>query len=129
MNNYTDVKILIVEDNFSLRRTITDILRTVGVTEIIHAEDGKVGLKRLRENDDVDLIMLDWDMPVMTGIQMLRELRSSNSQYSDLPVLMLTAHGTQEDVIEAIQAGASDYIVKPFTPQTVYNKLKKLLKI
>lgn len=127
--NYTGVKILIVEDNFSLRRTITDILRTVGITEIIHAEDGKVGLKRLRENEGVDLIMLDWDMPVMTGIQMLRELRSLNSQYSDIPVLMLTAHGTQEDVIEAIQAGASDYIVKPFTPQTVYNKLKKLLKI
>lgn len=126
MNLQSKITILLVEDSSPLRRTISDILRVAGFQNIVNAEDGRMGLKKLEETDKVDIIILDWDMPVMNGLEMLKAVRASDA-HRDIPVLMLTAHASEEDVINAVQFGATNYIVKPFTPDTLYKKIGKIL--
>ncbi len=117
--------ILIVDDQQTMRRTIADILRLFGYTMIIYAEDGIMALERLEQNPSVGLVLLDWSMPRMTGIEVLKKIRKM-PEFSDLAVLMITAEGDQEHVIEAIQHGVTDYIVKPFTPITLERKMKEI---
>jgi len=120
-----DMKFLIVDDNQSIRQIIADILRAANFHNFTFAEDGKIAWKKLN-NDTLDCIILDWDMPVMNGMEFLDTLRDSG-RYDDLPVLMLTAHSTKEDVVSAIQHGATNYVVKPFTPDTLFKKLELVL--
>ena len=92
---------------------------------VLLAEDGKIGWRKLTTMR-VDLLITDWDMPIMTGIELVNKIKLSE-EYGDVPILMLTAHSEKKDVLEAIEAGADNYIVKPFTPATVYKKLETLL--
>ncbi len=116
------LKILIVDDFETMRRIIRGALTKIGFRNIIEAEDGIKALKVLEE-EDIGLIMCDWNMPNMTGIEVLRKIRS-DEKLKDMPFIMVTAESQKGNVIEAVKAGTSHYIVKPFTPEILADKIK-----
>ncbi len=108
------MKILIAEDSALMRKAIGKTVVGAGFT-VVEAVNGAEALARLRKNSaDIALVILDWNMPVMDGYEALQKIRA-NSDYSHIPVLMATSDGAEEDVIKAIKAGATSYLVKPFT--------------
>jgi len=119
-----NMKVLVVDDFATMRRIIKNILKQIGFTNIIEAEDGKSALKML-QNDKFDLIMCDWNMPEMPGIELLGKVRS-DEQLKGIPFVMVTAEAQKENILEAVKAGVNSYIVKPFTAEIVDQKLKKL---
>lgn len=119
-----NTKILVVDDFSTMRRIVRNLLKELGFTNVQEAEDGAVALKMLR-GDPFDFVVSDWNMPNMTGIELLRAIRADAS-LKHLPVLMVTAEAKKENIIEAAQAGASGYVVKPFTAATLDEKLKKI---
>lgn len=121
-----DMKILVVDDFSTMRRIVRNILQQIGFTNIEEAEDGKVALNRLKSGG-VDFVISDWNMPNMMGIDLLRHVRADES-LKKLPFLMVTAESQKENVIEAVQAGVSNYIVKPFTAETLEQKLELIFK-
>lgn len=121
----TTIKILIVDDFATMRRILKNILKKIGFTHIIEADDGSNALKVL-EKEKVDLVISDWNMPKMTGIEFLKAVRS-NIAFKDLPFLMVTAEAQKQNIIEAVQAGVSNYVVKPFTEEVITEKLVKIL--
>ncbi len=118
-------RILVIDDMASMRRIVKNILKKKGFKDIIEAEDGKLGLNILNENT-IDIIISDWNMPNMTGIELLTEIRGME-KYKNTPFLMVTAEGQKQNVIEAVQAGVSQYVVKPFTPEAIIEKLELML--
>ncbi len=123
--NY-NMKILIVDDMQSMRRTIADILRSFGFKNFVYAEDGLSGWRQLLEERNIEIVLLDWNMPEMNGLDLLRKIRSSE-KFAHLPVLMITAEAEQEQVLEAIHSGVTNYVVKPFTPNTLVRKLSDII--
>jgi two-component system, chemotaxis family, chemotaxis protein CheY len=122
----TSMKILIVDDSITIRRIITNALKTVGFPDTVEAANGKDALEKLTSTN-VDFIITDWNMPEMNGLDFIKQVRSS-PDYSSLPILMITTRGTEHDVIEALQAKVNSYIVKPFTPQELKEKIEGILK-
>jgi two-component system chemotaxis response regulator CheY len=122
----TSMKILIVDDSITIRRIITNALKTVGFPDTVEAANGKDALEKLT-NSNVDFIITDWNMPEMNGLDFIKQVRA-NPLYSSLPILMITTRGTEHDVIEALQAKVNSYIVKPFTPQELKEKIEGILK-
>ena len=119
------MKVLVVDDFATMRRIIKNILRQIGFTNIVEADDGTTAWETLNKDDSIQFIVSDWNMPQMTGIELLRKVRSSE-EFADLPFLMVTAEAQQENIIEAVQAKVSNYIVKPFTPETLGQKIDKI---
>lgn len=119
-----NMRVLVVDDFSTMRRIIKNILRQLGFNNIIEADDGTTAWEVLNK-DRIDFIISDWNMPKMTGIELLRKVRASE-EFADLPFLMVTAEGLQENIIEAVQAKVSNYIVKPFTPETLGQKIDKI---
>jgi len=117
-------RFLVVDDFSTMRRIIRNLLKELGFTVVQEAEDGVQALSMLRANE-FDFVVSDWNMPNMTGIELLRAIRADAS-LKHLPVLMVTAEAKKENIIEAAQAGASGYVVKPFTAATLDEKLKKI---
>jgi two-component system chemotaxis response regulator CheY len=109
-----------------MRRIVRNLLKELGFTNVQEAEDGVDALNKLR-NGEFDFVVSDWNMPNMTGIDLLRNVRA-DAKLKHLPVLMITAEAKRENIIEAAQAGASGYIVKPFTAATLDEKLKKIFQ-
>ena len=107
-----DMRVLVVDDFSTMRRIIKNILRQLGFTNIIEADDGSTAWETLNK-DHIDFIISDWNMPQMPGIELLRKVRSSEA-FATMPFLMVTAEAQQENIIEAVQAKVSNYIVKPF---------------
>jgi len=122
----TSMKILIVDDSITIRRIITNALKTVGFPDTVEAANGKDALEKLTSTN-VDFIITDWNMPEMNGLDFIKQVRA-NPDYSSLPILMITTRGTEHDVIEALQAKVNSYIVKPFTPQELKEKIEGILK-
>jgi two-component system, chemotaxis family, chemotaxis protein CheY len=120
------IKILIVDDSITIRRIITNALKTVGFTDTIEASNGKEALEKLT-NGKVDFIITDWNMPEMNGLDLIKEVRA-NPVHSAMPILMITTRGTEHDVVEALQAKVNSYIMKPFTPQELKEKIEGILK-
>ena len=116
----TNAKILVVDDFSTMRRIVKNALKSLNYNNVDEAEDGASGLEKLR-TDHFDLVVCDWNMPGMTGIELLRAVRADPA-LKHLPFLMVTAEAKRENIVEAIQAGVSNYIVKPFTPQTFGEK-------
>lgn len=116
------MKALVVDDSQIMRRIIISVLKKVGVDDVAEAENGMEALDYLGKNSDVGIVLLDWNMPVLTGIETLKKIRETNKQ---LPVVMATTESEKERVIEAIKAGANDYLLKPFTPKDIFEKLQK----
>ena len=122
----TNMRVLIVYDFSTMRRIIKNILRQLGFNNIIEADDGTAAWEILAK-DQVEFIISDWNMPQMTGIELLRKVRASE-EFGDLPFLMVTAEAQQENIIEAVQAKVSNYIVKPFTAETLGQKINKIFE-
>ncbi len=120
------MKFLVVDDFSTMRRIVRNLLKELGFTNVQEAEDGVDALQKLT-GGNFDFVVSDWNMPNMTGIELLRKIRSDPS-LKHLPVLMVTAEAKKENIIEAAQAGASGYIVKPFTAATLDEKLKKIFQ-
>ena len=121
-----NMKFLIVDDFSTMRRIVRNLLKELGFTNVQEAEDGVDALNKLR-GEDFDFVVSDWNMPNMTGIDLLRAIRA-DAKLKHLPVLMVTAEAKRENIIEAAQAGASGYVVKPFTAATLDEKLKKIFE-
>jgi two-component system chemotaxis response regulator CheY len=119
------MKVLIVDDFSTMRRIVRNILRQLGHTDVEEAESGREALQMLRQTQ-FDFVISDWNMPTMTGLDLLREVRS-DPQLKALPFLMVTAESKQENVVEAIKSGVSNYIVKPFTADVLKGKIDKIL--
>ncbi|PJK27796.1 response regulator [Minwuia thermotolerans] len=117
-----NMPILIVDDYLQMLRIIGNLLRQIGFTNIDTAMDGAAALRKLREND-YGLIISDWNMEPITGYQLLEEIRA-DEELHDLPFIMVTAESKTEHVIAAKQAGVNNYIVKPFTAQTLKEKME-----
>lgn len=121
-----NMKILVVDDMATMRRIVKNILKQLGFANVEEAENGQEGLQKLRDGA-FGFVVSDWNMPVMTGIDMLRAIRA-DEKLKAIPVLMVTAEAQQANLVEAIQAGVSNYIVKPFTAETMQEKLQKIFK-
>ncbi len=119
-----DTKFLVVDDFSTMRRIVRNLLKELGFSHFTEAEDGVVALNKLRA-EKFDFVVTDWNMPNMSGIELLRAIRA-DARLKHLPVLMVTAEAKRENIIEAAQAGASGYVVKPFTAATLDEKLKKI---
>lgn len=119
-------QVLVVDDFATMRRIIIACLKEAGYANVVEAEDSKKGYL-VAENlaDSITMIVSDWNMPNMDGLDMLRALKA-NPKTAHIPVLMVTAEAKKENIIAAAQAGASSYIVKPFTPETLADKIKKI---
>lgn len=118
------LKVLVVDDMSTMRRIVKNVLKQLGYTDLHEAENGEEGLKKLRTGG-FGLVVSDWNMPVMMGIDMLRAIRA-DPELKHLPVLMVTAEAQKENIIEAVQAGVSNYVVKPFTADALLEKLTKI---
>lgn len=121
-----NTKFLVVDDFSTMRRIVRNLLKELGFNNVHEAEDGVEALAKLR-SDPFDFVVSDWNMPNMTGIELLREIRA-DAKLKHLPVLMVTAEAKKENIIEAAKAGASGYVVKPFTAATLDEKLKKIFQ-
>ncbi len=120
------MKFLVVDDFSTMRRIVRNLLKELGFVNVDEAEDGVVALQKLT-SAPFDFVVTDWNMPNMDGLTLLQTIRS-NPQLKHLPVLMITAEAKKENIIAAAQAGASGYIVKPFTAATLSEKLSKIFE-
>jgi len=121
-----NMKILVVDDFPTMRRIVKNLLKDLGFENTEEAEDGADALGKLREQP-FDFVVSDWNMPNMDGLTLLKQIRADDS-LARLPVLMITAEAKKENIISAAQAGASGYIVKPFTAATLQEKLQKIFE-
>ena len=121
-----NMRILVVDDFQTMRRIVINLLKQLGFGNVTEAADGQQALDKVK-NEQIDLIISDWNMPNMTGIDLLRKVRASE-QFAHIPFLMVTAEAQQENIIEAVQAKVSNYIVKPFTKATLEDKVTFIIK-
>lgn len=121
------LRILVVDDFSTMRRIVRNLLKELGFTNVDEAEDGAIALQKLNTEGPFEFVVTDWNMPNMDGLTLLQTVRSTPS-LKHLPVLMVTAEAKKENIIAAAQAGASGYIVKPFTAATLSEKLNKIFE-
>ncbi|HEY9189077.1 MAG TPA: response regulator [Ignavibacteria bacterium] len=119
------MKFLIVDDSPTMRRIVANSLQTLGYNNIVEAEDGKDAVGKL-ESEKFDFVITDWNMPNMTGLELTKYIRSE-PKFGNLPILMVTTRGLKQDVIEALQAKVNNYIIKPFTPPVLKEKIDAIL--
>jgi two-component system chemotaxis response regulator CheY len=117
------LKILIVDDSSTMRRIIINTLSRIGYGDVVEAEHGKAGLEKLKQGG-VEMIITDWNMPEMDGLEFVQAVRGQNPA---IPILMVTTNAAKEDIVQALQAGVNNYVVKPFTPDTLKEKIESLL--
>ena len=122
----TSIRVLVVDDFATMRRILKNILKQLDFKNLVEADDGTTAWEVL-EGQDIDLIISDWNMPKMSGIDLLKKVRASD-KYKKIPFLMVTAEAQKQNVLEAVQAGVSNYVVKPFTAEAIFEKLDKILK-
>lgn len=116
------MRILLVDDSATMRRIQRTQLSNLGMTDMVEAANGEEALEVLAASHPVDIVLLDWNMPVMDGLTFLKKVRS-NSSYSGVKIIMCTSESEKKKVIEAMKEGATNYIVKPFTPESLKEKL------
>lgn len=121
------MKVLVVDDFPTMRRIVKTLLKQNGFSNFIEAEDGEEAYETLKKHPDIEFIVSDWNMPKMTGIELLKTVRA-DPKFKHLPFLMVTAEAEKENIIEAVKSGVSNYVVKPFTGQTLAEKLSKIFK-
>lgn len=121
-----NLKFLVVDDFSTMRRIVRNLLKELGFANVDEAEDGVVALQMLR-GGGFDFVVCDWNMPNMDGFTLLQHIRSDEA-LKKIPVLMVTAEAKKENIVAAAQAGASGYVVKPFTAATLDEKLGKIFQ-
>lgn len=120
------MKVLVVDDFATMRKIVRNILKQIGFENISEAEDGTTALEFMK-NEQVGLLVTDWNMPAMSGLDLLKHVRQ-NPKTSQLPVLMVTAEGLKDNVLEAVKAGVNNYVVKPFTAEVFQEKIEAIFK-
>jgi two-component system, chemotaxis family, chemotaxis protein CheY len=123
---HADMKFLVVDDFSTMRRIVKNVLKQLGYTNVVEAENGNQALTALQKGD-VEFVISDWNMPQMDGFELLSAVRRTES-LKHMPFLMVTAEAEQDKVVQAVKAGVSNYIVKPFTPETMKEKLDKIFE-
>lgn len=119
------MRFLVVDDSSTMRRIIINTLNKIGYTECAEAANGREGVERMA-GGAVDVVITDWNMPEMSGIEFVRALRA-NAATRAVPVLMVTTNAAKDDIVEALRAGVNNYVVKPFTPETMKEKIDAVL--
>ena len=120
-----DLKILAVDDSPTMRRIIINTLKRAVFSDVLEASDGRDALAKMKV-EKVNFVITDWNMPEMDGLAFVTALRSMG-EYKDLPILMVTTRSVKDDIMEALKAGVNNYIVKPFTPDTLKEKIEQVL--
>ncbi|MFN3782088.1 MAG: response regulator [Candidatus Kapaibacteriota bacterium] len=120
------MKFLVVDDSPTMRRIVINALKSFGIEDIVEAEDGQDALTKLQQYK-IDFVITDWNMPNMSGLDLTKALRASE-QWKNVPILMVTTRGMKEDILQALQARVNNYVVKPFTPQVLKEKILAILK-
>jgi len=120
-----NMKVLVVDDFPTMRRITKTLMKQLGYSNMIEAEDGKQALQMLQKDSSIEFIVSDWNMPNMTGLELLQAVRQ-DEKLKKLPFLMVTAEAEQDNIMAAVKSGVSNYIVKPFTAQTLQEKLVKI---
>jgi two-component system, chemotaxis family, chemotaxis protein CheY len=121
-----NLKILVVDDFATMRKVIRNLLKQGGFENVVEAEDGVAALKVL-QSQKVDFVISDWNMPNMSGLELLKAVRG-DGELKELPFLMVTAEALKDNVVAAVKAGVSNYIVKPFTAEVLTEKIEKIVK-
>jgi two-component system chemotaxis response regulator CheY len=120
------MKILVVDDSSTMRRIIMNTLKSLGYENVVQAADGVEAWEALQQNPDIGLLMTDWNMPNMNGLELVKKIRA-DERYKNLPIIMVTTEGGKKEVIMALKAGVNNYIVKPFDKKTLKEKLEAIL--
>ncbi|MFI5231589.1 MAG: response regulator [Gemmatimonadales bacterium] len=118
------MKFLIIDDSATMRRIVVNSLQRIGVTDVVEASDGREALNKF--DSSVGFIITDWNMPNMAGVDFARAIRARDDGKS-VPILMMTTRSLREDIITALESGVNNYVVKPFTPQVLKEKIDALL--
>ncbi len=121
-----NLKILTVDDSPTMRRIIVNTLKRAGFSDVSEAENGKDALAKMQENK-FNFVITDWNMPVMDGLTFVNNIRASK-EYASLPILMVTSRSVKDDILKAMKAGVNSYIVKPFTADTLKEKIMQVLQ-
>ena len=122
------MKLLVVDDSSTMRRIIKNTLARLGHKDVLEGADGVEGWSELDANPDVEMLITDWNMPEMNGLELVKKVRA-DERFTDLPIIMVTTEGGKAEVITALKAGVNNYIVKPFTPQILKEKLAAVFGI
>lgn len=125
MKDLQSMKFLVVDDMENMRFIVKNVLNIMGIKDVLVASDGKLAIKVL-EREPIDFIISDWNMPVTTGLDLLKWVRR-NDETRDTPFLMVTAEAEKDFILSAIQSGVSDYIIKPFEPVKLMDKIKGIV--
>jgi two-component system chemotaxis response regulator CheY len=120
------LKFLVVDDSVTMRRIVLNSLRTIGHDNFVEANDGREALAKLTSDDTISFVITDWNMPEVSGLELVRAIRT-NPKFGSVPILMVTTRGLKEDIIEALEAKVNNYIVKPFTPQILREKIEQII--
>jgi two-component system chemotaxis response regulator CheY len=120
------MKVLVVDDSPTMRRIAVQMVKRIGYSSIVEAGDGQEALERLQTEGDVGLVLTDWNMPIMNGLELVQAIRA-NANFADLPILMVTTRNMKQDIIAAMKAGVNNYVTKPFDPKTIKEKIDKVL--
>lgn len=118
------MRLLVVDDSSTMRRIIKNNLKSIGLDDVVEAENGEGALARLHA-EKVDMVITDWNMPVMSGLELVTNMRG-NPQWQRTPVLMITTMAERDDILKAMQAGVTNYIVKPFDAATLKKKIDQI---
>lgn len=122
------MKLLVVDDSSTMRRIIKNTLQRLGYDDILEAEHGVQAWDLLDSSGDVNVLITDWNMPEMNGLDLVKKVRA-DERFVDIPIIMVTTEGGKAEVITALKAGVNNYIVKPFTPQVLKEKLEAVLGV
>jgi two-component system, chemotaxis family, chemotaxis protein CheY len=117
------MKCLVVDDSATMRRIVVNALKTIGYADVVEAGDGQEALAKC--DASIEMVITDWNMPTMGGLDLVKSLRAS-PQTAKVPILMVTTRSVKEDILQAVEAGVNSYILKPFTPQVLKEKLDQV---
>jgi two-component system, chemotaxis family, chemotaxis protein CheY len=122
------LKLLVVDDSSTMRRIIKNTLARLGYKDVLEGGDGVEGWEQMNSNPDIEMLITDWNMPEMNGLELVKKVRA-DTRFTDLPIIMVTTEGGKAEVITARKAGVNNYIVKPFTPQVLKEKLGAVMGV
>jgi two-component system chemotaxis response regulator CheY len=115
------MRILLVDDSRAVRSLLRRIVQAHGFDEVFEAGDGKAALERLEQSGAPDVMLVDWNMPRMNGLELVRAVRG-NAEWRDVPIVMVTTETEYDQIVRAFAAGASEYVMKPFTEESIIDK-------
>lgn len=118
------MKVLLVDDSQVMRRIMIGALKQSGTDDVVEAANGREAVNVVAKDDTIGLVLMDWNMPEMTGIEALKKIRAGGNK---VPIIMVTTEAEKAKVLEAIKSGANDYLAKPFGPKEIQEKLAKFL--